>query len=81
MLTLGNLSGQAWAPSMSANDAYNIDTKTDDGNPNTGAMLAINGWDLIGGGFYASGCVNGPATAYDLTQYTPYCTVSFLFRN
>jgi prepilin-type N-terminal cleavage/methylation domain-containing protein len=80
-LNLAQVTGEAWAPSISANDAYQLDRKIDDGNPNTGTMIAIDGYNISGGAWYSSGCVNGPATAYDLTQNAPYCTVGFLFRN
>jgi prepilin-type N-terminal cleavage/methylation domain-containing protein len=53
-------------------DAYNIDSKIDDGNPATGIVLGYNG--------EASCMVAGTPYVYNLANATPGCSTHFLFQ-
>lgn len=57
--------------SVTPRQAQQIDVKIDDGQPNTGIVLAVNGFDLMG--------VPGTcgALVYDLTKSQPACLLAF----
>lgn len=58
----------AWNPVLKAEDAYNIDVKTDDGKPNTGNILAMKN-------SYRPDCVAGGDTDYDLSNANTGCNL------
>lgn len=82
LLTSYDTSGTYWGTPLSPEDAWNIDTKLDDGKPDMGAVM--------GGNFLASGCItpwvqdyNWPPTyvsanpVYALTSQTAECHLWF----
>lgn len=58
-------------------EAWNIDTKTDDGKPGTGKSMGGDAY--IGGGAFANRCVDARTAAgnYDLTNSGVTCTMGF----
>jgi len=59
---------QIFNPSMKAEDAYNIDAKTDDGKPGTGLILAMKN-------SYRPDCVAAGDTDYNLSNQTNGCNL------
>jgi prepilin-type N-terminal cleavage/methylation domain-containing protein len=77
-----NWTGTAAYPVLSTQDAYNIDTKIDDGKPGAGNVFSLpKGSNFAPGS--ASVCTTGsPAAAatatYDFTQTGPQCALLFV---
>ena len=78
VFTVGKPTGQAWGASITASNAYSIDSKIDDGNPNGGRFRAREGYKPDQSGFYPDGCKSG--NVYDVNQTEERCLISFVIR-
>ncbi len=81
MIILGSVTGQAWGPVIKPQEAWNIDTKLDDGNPFRGQVRTWNGYNS--GAFPTTGCVatgdafSSAAVTYTLTATDNSCAMTF----
>jgi prepilin-type N-terminal cleavage/methylation domain-containing protein len=79
-----NWAGTAAYPVLSTQDAYNIDTKIDDGMPGTGKVFSLpKGSDFTPTGTPTAACATGGPSAaatatYDFTQTGPQCALLFV---
>ncbi len=58
-------------------EAWNIDTKSDDGRPATGSVVAGTGYDLYLVGLISCTSGAGPSTTYSLTTASTACGMAF----
>ncbi len=81
IIILGGATGQAWGPVLAPEEAWNIDVKTDDGDPFRGNTRTWNGYTA--GVFPTTGCVlTGTRTSsvpvvYDFSITTRSCAITF----
>lgn len=78
VFTIGFNTGEAWGSSINAADAYSLDSKIDDGNPNAGNFRGREGYKRDLSGFFANGCRVG--NTYDVNQAEERCLISFLIK-
>ncbi len=61
------------SPPLTTAEAYDLDTKFDDGMPGTGKMGPYNNWGGNHCNVGLAACVTGSPTRYDLSQAKPSC--------
>ncbi len=76
-LDLAAAAGAASTPALSPSQAFRIDTKIDDGRPNTGTVLGVG---TVGAAVTACAAANTPVADYSTAQTGLNCNVYMRIR-